>query len=170
MGTPRHASPSFHSPSTVGTSASSPAALTATPGTLNNTTSRFKIWKRTWLLYPVFKGPPPPFLLLLQHPSPPPPPVQQDPLPRLPRPLGPSSGRGRGRGRRPRGRRGPGPTNRRNQEDMRRQLDLLAEDARQHTRNRRILYITHTNTVTTVYKDNGKPPTVRRTCSRITNP
>ena len=76
----------------------------------------------------------------------------------------------RGRGRRPRGRRGPGPTNRRNQEDMRRQMDLLAEDARQQARHRRIRNITHTNTVTTVYEDNGEAPTVRRTSSRITNP
>ena len=63
-----------------------------------------------------------------------------------------------------------GPTNRRDQDGMRRQLDLLAEDARQQARNRRIRNITHTNTVTTVYEDNGEPPTVRRTSSRVSNP
>ena len=38
-----------------------------------------------------------------------------------------------------------------NQDDLRRQMDLLAEDARQRSVGRRIAGITHTNTVTTVY-------------------
>ena len=65
-----------------------------------------------------------------------------------------------GSGRRP---------NRFNQEELRRQLDLLAEDQRQRAIGRRISGITHTNTITTVYKDTGKP-TVQRTSSRISNP
>lgn len=63
---------------------------------------------------------------------------------------------------------GRGP-NRFNQEELRRQLDLLAEDQRQRAIGRRISGITHTNTITTVYKDTGKP-TVQRTSSRISNP
>ena len=65
-----------------------------------------------------------------------------------------------GSGRRP---------NRFNQEELRRQLDLLAEDQRQRAIGRRISGITHTNTITTVYKDTGKP-TVQRTSSRISIP
>ena len=38
-----------------------------------------------------------------------------------------------------------------NQDELRRQMDLLAEDARQRSVGRRIAGITHTNTVTTVY-------------------
>ena len=99
--------------------------------------------------------------------APPSPPPSSSPS--TPRSSPASRGRGRGR-RRPNIRRRPGPTNRRDQDGMRRQLDLLAEDTRQQARNRRIRNITHTNTVTTVYEDNGEPPTVRRTSSRVSNP
>ena len=97
--------------------------------------------------------------------SPPSPPPSASPS--TPRSSPASRGRGR---RRPNIRRRPGPVNRRDQDGMRRQLDLLAEDARQQARNRRIRNITHTNTVNTVYEDNGEPPTVRRTSSRVSNP
>ena len=56
-----------------------------------------------------------------------------------------------------------------NQDGLRRQMDLLAQDAQQRTRGRRIEAVTHTNTVTTVYKD-GRPPTVSRTSNRVSNP
>ena len=49
-----------------------------------------------------------------------------------------------------------------NQDELRRQMDLLAEDARQRSVGRRIAGMTHTNTVTTVYKD--------RTSSRLSTP
>ena len=98
--------------------------------------------------------------------SPPSPPPSSSPS----TPRSSPASRGRGRRRRPNIRRRPGPTNRRDQEGIRRQLDLLAVDARQQARNRRIRNITHTNTVTTVYEDNGEPPTVRRTSSRVSNP
>ena len=44
-----------------------------------------------------------------------------------------------------------------NQDELRRQMDLLAEDARQRSVGRRIAGITHTNTIITVYKDGGEP-------------
>ena len=72
-------------------------------------------------------------------------------------------GRGRGRGTPPRRRA------RMNQDELRRQMDLLAEDARQRSVGRRIAGITHTNTVTTVYKDGGEPE-VYRTSSRLSTP
>ena len=53
-----------------------------------------------------------------------------------------------------------------NQDELRRQMDLLAEDARQRSVGRRI---THTNTITTVYKDGGEPE-VYRTSSRLSTP
>ena len=56
-----------------------------------------------------------------------------------------------------------------NQDELRRQMDLLAEDARQRSVGRRIAGITHTNTVTTVYKDGGEPE-VYRTSSRLSTP
>ena len=74
--------------------------------------------------------------------------------------------RGRGRGR---GRGSPPRRGRMNQDELRRQMDLLAEDARQRSVGRRIAGITHTNTVTTVYKDGGEPE-VYRTSSRLSTP
>ena len=71
-------------------------------------------------------------------------------------------GRGRSRGTPPR-------RARMNQDELRRQMDLLAEDARQRSVGRRIADITHTNTVTTVYKDGGEPE-VYRTSSRLSTP
>ena len=56
-----------------------------------------------------------------------------------------------------------------NQDGLRRQMDLLAQDARERTNGRQISGITHTNTITTVYKDGGLPMTAR-TSSRISNP
>ena len=53
-----------------------------------------------------------------------------------------------------------------NQDELRRQMDLLAEDARQRSVGRRI---THANTITTVYKDGGEPE-VYRTSSRLSTP
>ena len=48
-------------------------------------------------------------------------------------------------------------------------MDLLAEDARQRSVGRRIVGITQTNTITTVYKDGGEPE-VYRTSSRLSTP
>ncbi|CAH3184743.1 unnamed protein product, partial [Porites lobata] len=48
---------------------------------------------------------------------------------------------------------------------LRRRLDLLNEDAQERARGRRIRNITHTNTVTTVYEEGGRP-SVRRTSTR----
>ena len=56
-----------------------------------------------------------------------------------------------------------------NQDELRRQMELLAEDARQRSVGHRIAGITHTNTVTTVYKDGGEPE-VYRTSSRLSTP
>ena len=53
--------------------------------------------------------------------------------------------------------------------DLRRQFDLLAEDQRQRTGGRNISAVTHTNTITTVYKD-GRAPSVHRTSSRLSTP
>ena len=83
----------------------------------------------------------------------------------------PGGGGGGGGGRRGRGR-GHGTPPRRarmNQDELRRQMDLLAEDARQRSVGRRIAGITHTNTITTVYKDGGEPE-VYRTSSRLSTP
>ena len=52
---------------------------------------------------------------------------------------------------------------------LRRRLDLLNEDAQQRSRGRRIRNITHTNTVTTVYEEGGRP-SVRRTSTRTSSP
>ena len=84
---------------------------------------------------------------------------------------GGSGGGGGGGGRRGRGRgRGTPPRRARmNQEELRRQIELLAEDARERSVGRRIASITHTNTVTTVYKDGGEPE-VYRTSSRLSTP
>ena len=50
---------------------------------------------------------------------------------------------------------------------MRRQMDLLNEDAQQLANGRRIRNITHTNTVTTVYEEGQRGrPVVRRTSTR----
>ena len=88
-------------------------------------------------------------------------------------PPGGGGGGGGGGGRRGRGRgRGSGTPPRRgrmDQDGLRRQMDLLAEDARQQSVGRRIAGITHTNTITTVYKDGGEPE-VFRTSSRLSTP
>ncbi|KAL9979723.1 hypothetical protein ACROYT_G017429 [Oculina patagonica] len=52
-----------------------------------------------------------------------------------------------------------------NQDDMQRQLQMLFNDQRQVAAGRRIAGITTTNTITTTYKDGGRP-TVRRTSTR----
>ena len=52
---------------------------------------------------------------------------------------------------------------------LRRRLDLLNEDAQERARGRRIRNITHTNTVTTVYEEGGRP-SVRRTSTRTSSP
>ena len=82
-------------------------------------------------------------------------------------PGGEGGGGGGGGGRRGRGT--PPRQARMNQDELRRQMDLLAEDARQRSVGRRIAGITHTNTVTTVYKDGGEPE-VYRTSSRLSTP
>ena len=56
-----------------------------------------------------------------------------------------------------------------NQDELHRQMDLLAEDACQLSVECRIAGITHTNTITTVYKD-GLEPEVYRTSSRLSTP
>ena len=117
--------------------------------------------------------------------------VNRPPTPQTTSPPPAPRGRGRGRSGTPPGgdgdddgsppggcgsgggeRRGRGPPARRarmNQDELRRQMDLLAEDARQRSVGRRIAGITHTNTVTTVYKDGGEPE-VYRTSSRLSTP
>ena len=81
----------------------------------------------------------------------------------------PGGGGGGGGGRRGRGRGTPPRRVRMNQDELRRQMDLLAEDARQRSVGRCIADITHTNTITTVYKDGGEPE-VYRTSSRLSTP
>ena len=56
-----------------------------------------------------------------------------------------------------------------NQDELRRQIDLLTQDQQQRYQNRSIQAVTHTNTITTVYKD-GRPPSVHRTSSRSSTP
>ena len=56
-----------------------------------------------------------------------------------------------------------------NQDKLRRQIDLLTQDQQQRYQNRSIQAVTHTNTITTVYKD-GRPPSVHRTSSRSSTP
>ena len=67
------------------------------------------------------------------------------------------AGGGRGRG---------GPPTRMNQDELQRQLEILLNDQRQTASGRRIAGITTTNTITTTYKDGGRP-TVRRTSTRV---
>ena len=95
----------------------------------------------------------------------PPPPSPQPPSqpPPSPSPSPPGSSKG---SRRRRGRRGG---RRMNQNELHRQMDLLAEFARQCTEGRYIQKVTPTNTVTTVCEDDGPPMSVR-TSSRISNP
>ena len=54
-------------------------------------------------------------------------------------------------------------------DDLQQRLEILLNDQRQMAAGRRIAGITTTNTVTTTYKD-GRPPTVRRNSSRVSNP
>ena len=56
-----------------------------------------------------------------------------------------------------------------NQDELHRQMDLLAEDARQRTEGCNIHKVNHADTVTTVYEDGGPPMSVR-TSSRISKP
>ena len=56
-----------------------------------------------------------------------------------------------------------------NQDELRRQIDLLTQDKQQRYQNRSIQAVTHTNTIVTVYKD-GWPPSVHRTSSRSSTP
>ena len=53
-----------------------------------------------------------------------------------------------------------------NQTQMQRQLEMLLQDQQQTARGRRIAGITTTNTITTTYKDGGRP-SVRRTSTRV---
>lgn len=55
------------------------------------------------------------------------------------------------------------------QQDIRRILRLLREDEDQRIEGRNIQAVTHTNTITTVFKD-GRPPQVRRTSTRTSAP
>ena len=55
------------------------------------------------------------------------------------------------------------------QQDIRRILRLLREDEDQRIEGRNIQAVTHTNTITTVFKD-GRPPQVRRTSTRTSTP
>ena len=48
-------------------------------------------------------------------------------------------------------------------------IELLTQDQQQRYQNRSIQAVTHTNTITTVYKD-GRPPSVHRTSSRSSTP
>ena len=56
-----------------------------------------------------------------------------------------------------------------NQDELRRQIDLLTQDQQQRYQNRSIQALTHTNTITTVSKE-GRPPSVHRTSSRSSTP
>ena len=56
-----------------------------------------------------------------------------------------------------------------NQDELRRQIELLTQDQQQRYQNRSIQAVTHTNTITIVYKD-GRPPSVHRTSSRSSTP
>lgn len=87
----------------------------------------------------------------------------------------PARGRGRGRGRiRGRGRRRTttttqsGRATRMNQGELQQQLQVLLNDQRQTAAGRRIAGITTTNTITTTYKDGGRPQ-VRRTSTSVRN-
>ena len=78
----------------------------------------------------------------------------------------PRSGRGAARGGRgaARGGRGAARGTREGQAELRRRLEMLQEENRQRTAGRQIAGVTHTNTITTVYKD-GRPPEVSRNSS-----
>ena len=54
------------------------------------------------------------------------------------------------------------------QDGVQRKLEMLLNDQRQVASGRRIAGITTTNTITTTYKDGGRP-TVRRTWSTVSN-
>ena len=55
-----------------------------------------------------------------------------------------------------------------NEGDLQQVFQILASDVNNRVQNRRISGITTTNTITTVYK-NGRPPSVRRNSTRISN-
>ena len=52
-----------------------------------------------------------------------------------------------------------------NQEGLQRQLEILLNDQRQMADGRRIAGITTTNTITTTYKDGGRPRVTRNSTS-----
>ena len=56
-----------------------------------------------------------------------------------------------------------------NQDELRRQIDLLTQDQQKRYQNRSIQAVTHTNTIAIVYKD-GRLPSVQRTSSRSSTP
>ena len=62
-----------------------------------------------------------------------------------------------------------GPRRTLNQDELRRQIDLLTQDQQQRYQNRSIQVVTQTNSITTVYKD-GCPASVQRTSSRTSTP
>ena len=62
----------------------------------------------------------------------------------------------------------PGGRHRMSQEELRRQLELLSNDQVQTASGRRIAGITTTNTITTTYKDGGRPRVARHS-SRVSH-
>ena len=56
-----------------------------------------------------------------------------------------------------------------NQDELRHQIDLLMQDQQQRYQNQSIQAVTHTSTITTIYKD-GWPPSVHRTSLRSSTP
>ena len=56
-----------------------------------------------------------------------------------------------------------------NHQELRRVLQMLRDQESQRLEGRNIQAVTHTNTITTVYKD-GRPPSVRRTSTRTSTP
>ena len=64
--------------------------------------------------------------------------------------------------------RGGGGPQRMSQEELKRQLELLSNDQIQEASGRRIAGITTTNTITTTYKDGGRPQVTRHS-SRVSH-
>ena len=115
----------------------------------------------------------------------PPSPAQAAPSPRAPPPLRPSPGRKTPASQRsppswagtpvrrptpspdysPTGSLARGPRRPLNQDELRRQIDLLTQDQQQWYQNRSTQAVTHTNTITT-----GRPPSVQRTSSPTSTP
>ena len=57
---------------------------------------------------------------------------------------------------------------RQRQQELLRELQRLQQDNVERSRGRQIAGVTHTNTITTIYKGGGTP-TVNRTSSRVSN-